>query len=59
MNGIGILGTIYGLEIFLSKLEMILSPGGEFIFDSSNLIYLFSEDEKNWSGKKRKNITVK
>ena len=45
MNGIGLCSTIEGFEIFLSKLEGILLPGGELIFDSTNLIYLYSEEE--------------
>lgn len=46
MNGIGLCSTIEGLEIFLSKLEGILLAGGELIFDSTNLIYLYSEEEQ-------------
>jgi SAM-dependent methyltransferase len=45
MNGIGILGTIEGLQSFLDTLPDILSPDGQFIFDSSNLMFLY-EDER-------------
>lgn len=51
MNGIGIFGTIKRFDIFLSKLESILLPGGELIFDSSNLIYLYSEKEREMLAK--------
>ncbi len=45
MNGIGITGTINGLEDFLDYLPKIVAGKGQLIFDSSNLIYLFQNDE--------------
>lgn len=45
MNGIGITGSMEGLEHFLDFLPRILKPGGQLVFDSSNLIYLFRDDD--------------
>ena len=54
MNGIGVCGTLDGLDLFLSKLERLLNPGGQLIMDSSNLNYLFSEEEKKLRSKSTK-----
>lgn len=43
MNGIGITSTVAGLKHFLQKLPSMLNPGGQCIFDSTNLIYLYKE----------------
>ena len=45
MNGIGLCGNLEGLDLFLLKLKEMLNHGGQLIFDSSNLKYLFSEKE--------------
>ena len=45
MNGIGLCGTLDGLDLFFSKLDGLLNPGGQLIMDSSNLSYLFGEEE--------------
>ncbi len=47
MNGIGVCGTLDGLDMFLSKLDGLLNPGGQLIMDSSNLSYLFGEEERD------------
>jgi SAM-dependent methyltransferase len=33
-NGIGMVETVSGLEVFLNKVSRLLSPGGQLIFDS-------------------------
>jgi SAM-dependent methyltransferase len=43
MNGIGLTGTIAGLASFLKKVKSLLKPGGQLVFDSSDLSYLYQE----------------
>ncbi|MEX0813448.1 MAG: class I SAM-dependent methyltransferase [Chitinophagales bacterium] len=43
MNGIGICGEIYELGRFFLKADELLKPGGQLIFDSSDLQYIFHE----------------
>lgn len=45
MNGIGIVGKLKNLDEFFSKLKNLLAPNGQVILDSSDLRYLFDEDE--------------
>ncbi len=45
MNGIGIAGTISGLSILLKHLKSLLNPGGSIILDSSDLIYLYEDED--------------
>lgn len=45
MNGTGIAGTLKGLDRFLIKLKDLLLPGGQILMDSSDLIYLYTEDD--------------
>ena len=45
MNGIGVTGSIENLDIFLDSLNDLLNPGGQLLFDSTNLIYLYSNDQ--------------
>ena len=42
MNGIGISGTIDGLRQLLAKARTLLQPGGQLIFDSSDVAYLYN-----------------
>ncbi len=42
MNGIGVAGTIENLEVLLDTLKGLLNPGGQVLFDSTDLIYLYS-----------------
>ncbi|RZK83145.1 MAG: class I SAM-dependent methyltransferase [Pedobacter sp.] len=44
MNGIGLTGTIGGLTSFLQRVKDSLNPGGQLVFDSSDLSYLYQED---------------
>lgn len=41
MNGIGIIGTLDRLEAFLNQSKKLLKPGGQLIFDSSDVKYLY------------------
>lgn len=45
MNGTGIFGTLSKVPIFLQKLKSLLNPGGQILIDSSDIIYMFDEDE--------------
>jgi len=45
MNGIGLVQTIDGLSNFLRHIKGFLNPGGQLLFDSANLIYLFRDEE--------------
>lgn len=41
MNGIGVAGTLAGVEKLLRHLKTFLSPAGQIIFDSSDMKYMF------------------
>jgi len=41
MNGIGLVGNIDGLKRFLAHAKTLLKPGGQLIFDSSDVAYLY------------------
>jgi SAM-dependent methyltransferase len=43
MNGIGLTGTIKGLTAFLKQVKVLLNDGGQLLFDSSDLSYLYQE----------------
>ncbi len=45
MNGAGIGGSLNGLTKLLEHLKKILTAGGRIITDSSDISYLFSEDD--------------
>lgn len=45
MNGTGLSGTLDNLPNFLGHLKSLLTDGGQVLIDSSDLIYLFEEDE--------------
>lgn len=45
MNGTGIGGTLKGLEILFHHLGTLLKSEGQILIDSSDLIYLFQEDD--------------
>jgi len=44
MNGIGIAKNISGLKVLLNHLKKLLLPGGNILVDSSDLIYLYQEE---------------
>jgi len=43
MNGIGLTGSLPGLKSFLNQVKELLNPGGQLVFDSSDLSYLYQE----------------
>ena len=45
MNGTGIFGTLKNTSKFLQKLKSLLNPEGQILIDSSDIIYMFDEDE--------------
>ena len=45
MNGTGIGGTLQGLELLLEHLKSLLHPSGQILIDSSDIHYLFDEDD--------------
>lgn len=45
MNGIGICGTLDKLPNLLKHCKTLLKPNAQILFDSSDLIYLFTDDD--------------
>lgn len=45
MNGTGIFGKLKNCNTYLAKLKSLLNPGGQILIDSSDIIYMFDEDE--------------
>ena len=45
MNGIGIAGTLPNLPNLLEHLRSLLNPGGKIVFDSSDLQYLYLDED--------------
>lgn len=45
MNGSGIIGKLENLPDFFQKMKLLLRPGGCVLMDSSNLSYLFEEED--------------
>ncbi len=49
MNGIGFTKNFNGLEQFLKQAKSLLNPGGQLIMDSSDLLYLYEEEDGSYS----------
>lgn len=45
MNGIGLAGNLDSVGPFLKHLASLLRPNGQILLDSSDIIYMFEEDE--------------
>lgn len=45
MNGTGIFGTLAQTSNYLQKLKSLLTPNGQILIDSSDIIYMFDEAE--------------
>ncbi|NPD84793.1 methyltransferase domain-containing protein [Lentimicrobium sp. L6] len=45
MNGIGLVENFDGFKEFFSQCKNLLNEGGQILFDSSDLIYLFEEED--------------
>lgn len=49
MNGSGIIGNLENMEHFFTRIRTLLSPGGCVLMDSSDLRYLFEEEDGSFS----------
>lgn len=47
MNGIGIVGTLDALPRFFQHIDNILAPDGQLIIDSSDVRYIYEDEEGN------------
>lgn len=45
MNGTGIFGTLKETPNFLQKLKSLLNTNGQILIDSSDIVYMFDDDE--------------
>ncbi|MXN92898.1 methyltransferase domain-containing protein [Flavobacterium sp. Sd200] len=45
MNGVGLSGKLKNISGFLTKLKSLLNEGGQILLDSSDIIYMFDEDD--------------
>lgn len=45
MNGAGMCGRLKRISAFLLKIKSLLNPKGQILLDSSDIIYMFDEDE--------------
>ncbi len=45
MNGIGIVGKLNKIDAFLKHLKSLLKSNGQILLDSSDIIYMYEEDE--------------
>ena len=45
MNGMGVAKNIDGFKLFFDQLRHLLAPGGQVLMDSSDLKYLFLEED--------------
>ena len=46
MNGTGIFGTLNEIPKFFQKLKRLLNPNGQILIDSSDIIYMFDDNEE-------------
>lgn len=45
MNGIGIAGTLHGLDRFLEHSKTLLSPKGQILLESSDILYMYEDED--------------
>src|SRR5690606_32255757 len=45
MNGIGLVESISGLEYFFEHAKKLLNPGGQLLFDSSDVNYYYNSEK--------------
>lgn len=45
MNGIGLVGKVQNLNTYLQHLKGLLKPTGQILFDSSDILYMYEEEE--------------
>ena len=47
MNGIGMVGTLERMPEFFRHLDRVLAPGGQLLCDSSDISYVFEDEDGN------------
>ncbi|WP_276496148.1 class I SAM-dependent methyltransferase [Pontibacter litorisediminis] len=45
MNGVGIAGTLAGLERFLEHAKSLLKPGGQILLESTDILYMYEDED--------------
>jgi len=45
MNGIGICGRLEKLDQFFNQIQKLLNPGGQVMLDSSDILFMFEEED--------------
>jgi cyclopropane fatty-acyl-phospholipid synthase-like methyltransferase len=45
MNGTGIFGTYLQTDVYLQKLKSLLNPNGQILLDSSDIIYMYNQED--------------
>lgn len=45
MNGTGIFQSLNVIDVYLTKLHSLLGPKGQILIDSTDILYMFDEDE--------------
>ena len=45
MNGTGIFQSLNVIDVYLKKLHSLLNPKGQILIDSTDILYMFDEDE--------------
>ena len=45
MNGVGLAGSLQALPEFLAHCKTLLRPNGQLLLDSSNILYMFDQDD--------------
>ena len=48
MNGIGFAGHLLGVDLLLKHAQKLLNPGGQIILDSSDLMYMYEEEDGSY-----------
>jgi len=48
MNGIGLVQTLDGFDALFQHAKTLLSPGGQILLDSSDLIYMFEQEDGSY-----------
>lgn len=48
MNGMGLAKSLENLDVFLKKIYELLSPGGRFIADSTDVKYLYEDEDGSY-----------
>lgn len=49
MNGSGVVGRLENLPLFFRRIKGLLNPGGAILMDSSDLCYLFEEEDGSYA----------